>query len=50
MCLAALSTGLFIEILTGKAFDIWIVKGISLNFALAKDDRRERYRSLLHFP
>ncbi len=32
-----------------KRFQIWIVKFISLNFALAKDDRRERQRSLLHF-
>ena len=31
-------------------FQIWILKLISLTFAMAKDDRRERHRSLLHFP
>jgi ribosome maturation factor RimP len=30
--------------------DIWFVNSISLNFAPAKDNRRERKRSLLHFP
>ena len=33
-----------------EVFEIWIVKKISLTFAMAKDDRRERHRSLLHFP
>jgi len=32
------------------SFQIWIVKLIFLTFAMAKDDRRERHRSLLHFP
>jgi len=41
----------FTEILTDmKPCRIWIVHFISLTFALAKDDRRERHRSLLHFP
>jgi hypothetical protein len=41
----------FTEILTDKkSQQIWIVHFISLNFALAKDNRRERHRSLLHFP
>lgn len=51
MCLDALSTAFFIEMLTSQsALRIWIVQSISLTFAMAKDDRRERHRSLLHFP
>jgi hypothetical protein len=50
MRLAAAIVGVFIEILTRfLLFDIWIVKYISLTFAVANDDRRERHRSLLHF-
>lgn len=33
-----------------RNFQILIVKDISLTFAAATDDRRERQRSLLHFP
>jgi len=51
MLLAECRAGLFTEILTSQAaFEIWIVQLISLTFAMAKDDRRERHRSLLHFP
>ena len=51
MLLARGSACVFIEILTSRlGFQIWIVKLISLTFAMAKDDRRERHRSLLHFP
>ena len=51
MWITVCGTRLFIEILTLKvAFRIWILQLISLTFAMAKDDRRERHRSLLHFP
>jgi hypothetical protein len=51
MLLAVYRANFFTEILTSQvAFQIWIVQLISLTFALAKDDRRERHRSLLHFP
>jgi hypothetical protein len=30
--------------------NIWLIIGISFTFALAMIDRRERIRSLLHFP
>ena len=50
-CLLNVGAGLFTEILTSRdSFHIWIVKRFSLTFAMAKDDRRERHRSLLHFP
>jgi hypothetical protein len=51
MLFAGPSAWFFTEILTsGLPFQIWIIKLISLTFAMAKDDRRERHRSLLHFP
>ena len=50
-CFAGCGAWFFTEILTGRrSFEIWIVKRFSLTFAMAKDDRRERHRSLLHFP
>ena len=30
-------------------FNIWLINGISIKFAPAMNDRRERIRSLLHF-
>jgi len=41
---------LTLEVIYFLSFQIWIVKLIFLTFAMAKDDRRERHRSLLHFP
>ena len=49
MCLAQQLAIFLIEILTAMPCEIWIVKNNSLTFAMAKDDRRERHRSLLHF-
>jgi len=50
MLFAGYQARLFTEILTAHVSRIWIIKLISLTFAMAKDDRRERHRSLLHFP